>query len=522
MKLARIFIIMLLLVGFGRTEEARLSSGRFLPGGIWQPRNMHATLPEPASGMAAQQGAPDSREEIQSISWGPDVMLAGPDLFAFYSCVAEGPNHYIHVISDQWPSSEPVYFRSTDGGEIWDNPRMIAESTGVSVVFPILLAESNYVTLLTDGLSVVSTNYGDSWLHWVYIYTGGQGLPNAAVLGNRIYSAPTAADHRAMCHYSDDYGQTWQYHSQSTLRFYDAVAALGATNMGLHMLIDWATTEIFYKRYLFSNPGWNPSIMLSGDTTHSSFLPKIIAWGDSNVFAIWVDYEYSPYPWTGDLICRRSTNNGESWLPEQQVTFNHLALNKSIYLSGDSIFLVYDEIVLDGRTNTEEIFFNLSSDGGATWGQPLRLTYSDWRSINPYIAVADNRIHISFCDARDDTVNGMHNSVYYKRGIISNVGISWDIEKNLPENLSLGAYPNPFNDQIMITLKGVKGGDIRITIYDIRGREIRTFKGVSMGGEKKIVWDATDASGKKVSSGLYFARAFSSRSSQTIKLIVLR
>jgi len=43
------------------------------------------------------------------------------------------------------------------------------------------------------------------------------------------------------------------------------------------------------------------------------------------------------------------------------------------------------------------------------------------------------------------------------------------------------------------------------------------------GGEVgKINWDATDASGERVSSGIYFAKAKTSQSSQAIKLIYLR
>jgi flagellar hook assembly protein FlgD len=45
-----------------------------------------------------------------------------------------------------------------------------------------------------------------------------------------------------------------------------------------------------------------------------------------------------------------------------------------------------------------------------------------------------------------------------------------------------------------------------ISIYDIQGKLIKTLK--TDGGENgKIIWDASDALGNKVSSGEYFLKA---------------
>ena len=73
---------------------------------------------------------------------------------------------------------------------------------------------------------------------------------------------------------------------------------------------------------------------------------------------------------------------------------------------------------------------------------------------------------------------------------------------NFRSQLTISAYPNPFNSFTTITLSGTEGGDVRIRIIDITGRLVRTL----FAKEGKAVWDALDNSGRNVSSGIYFAR----------------
>ena len=216
---------------------------------------------------------------------------------------------------------------------------------------------------------------------------------------------------------------------------------------------------------------------------------------------------------------RRSTDNGDSWLPEQQLTFNHLAFGKNITQRNDSLFMVYDEIVLDGETNSEEVFFNLSTDSGVTWGEPVRVTYSPWRSAYPSVAIDGSYIHVGYCDARDDTVYGNHKSLYYRRGTISSGSAVEDDLISIPNDVSLKAYPNPFNSSTIMTYSNLKGGEIEI--YNINGQLIRKL-GTESKEEGQIVWDATDGSKRKVSSGIYFARARAPQNEKAIKLIYLK
>ncbi len=319
------------------------------------------------------------------------------------------------------------------------------------------------------------------------------------------------------CYYSPDHGYRWYHHS--TKRYLEGESALGATPSALHLVVEAGNEEIYYCRYLFAQPGWSDTLRISDDPTHASFDPEMTAWGDSNLVVIWVDYKYSPYAWTGDILMRRSTNNGDSWLPEQQLTFNHLAFGKNITQRNDSLFMVYDEIVLDGETNSEEVFFNLSPDGGVTWGEPLRVTHSPWRSVYPSVAIDGSYTHVVYCDARDDTLWGNHKCLYYRRGTISGSSNVEPDRQTKPDGISIRAYPNPFNSSTIITYSNLEGGEIEI--YNINGQLI-TKLGTDSNEEGQIIWDARDAMGNKVSSGIYFARARASQNEKAIKLLYLK
>jgi hypothetical protein len=520
--LRRLVFILIILFETTIFAQENLGPGRILPDETYQVRNLQATSPEPKAGTRVGEMSPDSRQEIESITWGPDMRLSERPIHAFYSTIAESPNGYVHAITASVPSFGPYYFRSQDQGQVWDTPYPLAESSGIDAYSPHLLAKNNYVLFICYGVAaVLSTNYGDSWLPSHHVAPGG--LAGPGVIGNMVFVG-VAHDQRSEVYVSPDFGLSWQPNEYPILP-QSFGEDLTVTNSALHTVEnDTGQDNIYYNRLSFSNPIWTNDFRISDSLMSGSFFPKIISCGGNNLYVIWTDYKYSPYDWTGDLLARCSTDEGLSWLPEQQLTFNHLALNKNIVARNDSLFLVYDEIVFDGSTNTEEIFFNLSTDRGQSWGEPLRLTYADYRSIYASVAVVGNRIHVAWCDARDDTVYGNWNSLYYKRGILGGYDGIEDGDDDvaaLPV-LQLECYPNPFNTQVMFNITGVKGGDIKIGIYDIRGSLIKNLTSGGDAYEDKIVWDATDAHGKAVSSGIYFARILNDDKAANIKLIYMK
>jgi hypothetical protein len=86
-------------------------------------------------------------------------------------------------------------------------------------------------------------------------------------------------------------------------------------------------------------------------------------------------------------------------------------------------------------------------------------------------------------------------------------GVAETIDE-LPSSYSLGQnYPNPFNPSTRIDYTIPKTGNVKINIYDILGRNIKTLINEIQGkGKYSVRWNGDDNSGRRVSSGLYLYR----------------
>jgi hypothetical protein len=66
-------------------------------------------------------------------------------------------------------------------------------------------------------------------------------------------------------------------------------------------------------------------------------------------------------------------------------------------------------------------------------------------------------------------------------------------------------YPNPFSDQINIAFHLTESTLVRILIYNIEGKIVRTLANKMMAsGSQTAVWDGEDATGKEMPAGFYF------------------
>jgi len=84
-------------------------------------------------------------------------------------------------------------------------------------------------------------------------------------------------------------------------------------------------------------------------------------------------------------------------------------------------------------------------------------------------------------------------------------------------------YPNPFNGETMIRYQlGEPTGPIRIAIFDLRGREIRTWHIENKNQEGQVIWDGLDGQCKEVPTGIYFYRIEWGNTMLTKKCLLLK
>jgi hypothetical protein len=83
--------------------------------------------------------------------------------------------------------------------------------------------------------------------------------------------------------------------------------------------------------------------------------------------------------------------------------------------------------------------------------------------------------------------------------------------------------PNPFGQATSIAFRLARAGTVHLTVYDASGRRVTSLiDGALPGGTYNQRWDGRDASGRDVSSGIYYYRLESENASETRKMTLLR
>jgi hypothetical protein len=94
----------------------------------------------------------------------------------------------------------------------------------------------------------------------------------------------------------------------------------------------------------------------------------------------------------------------------------------------------------------------------------------------------------------------------------------------LPEEFALYQnVPNPFNPTTSIRFDvPAGGGQVTMRVYDVKGRLVRSLvDGPQSAGHKSVVWNARDAAGRKVASGVYFCHLTAPGYEMTRKMVLL-
>jgi len=93
----------------------------------------------------------------------------------------------------------------------------------------------------------------------------------------------------------------------------------------------------------------------------------------------------------------------------------------------------------------------------------------------------------------------------------------------VPRTMSLRSYPNPFNPNTTIRYSLLETGRVRLAIYDVTGRLVRTLlDGVRNAGDQRVFWDGKDDRGSLVGSGVYLYQLEAGNKSLTRKMSLLR
>ncbi len=93
---------------------------------------------------------------------------------------------------------------------------------------------------------------------------------------------------------------------------------------------------------------------------------------------------------------------------------------------------------------------------------------------------------------------------------------------NLPDQLILTAFPNPFNPAVSIGYDLNKTQQVKLVVYDLLGRQVRVLReGVFPAGRHRVTWDGLTGAGQEVAAGTYFLRLETEHAGAHVRKVVL-
>lgn len=261
---------------------------------------------------------------------------------------------------------------------------------------------------------------------------------------------------------------------------------------GDSVYICWTDTrnglgDIYFNHSLDGGATWlNSDIRLDTDPAGSANSPSPqIAISGNSLYVVWIDLRDG----RADIYFNRSLDSGTTWLPSDIRLDTDLPGTSwsgavKVAASGGSVYVTWQDS-RNGGSLPDDIYFNRSLDGGATWlATDLRLN-TDQPGVafaaNPQIATSGESVYVTWIDARDDAPLGTAD-IYFNRSLDS--GATW-ISSDTRLNTDLPGVAGVSGAQI-----AVSGDCVYVTWDDGRNGNSDIFLNRSVDGG--ATWLSTD------------------------------
>ncbi|MGA2667564.1 MAG: T9SS type A sorting domain-containing protein [Ignavibacteria bacterium] len=182
----------------------------------------------------------------------------------------------------------------------------------------------------------------------------------------------------------------------------------------------------------------------------------------------------------------------------------------AVYVEMDNDFYVL---------GSDQAKMDVSTDGGTTWVNKFTWTASN-RAFHSVTQVPEAngkpsvKFRLTCIEPSWDWWWAVDNFCVW--GTITAVG---NTQNNIPTTYALKQnYPNPFNPTTIITYQLPKAGNVKLVVYDLLGREVKTLVNeFKTAGSFDVTFDAST-----LASGVYFYRLESGSFTDTKKLTLIK
>jgi hypothetical protein len=407
-------------------------------------------------------------------SWGADERLTAAASGSMWPSLAVGPGGSLHLVWDDFRDGDyEIYYKRKDGGT-WGADERLTDATGAS---------RNPAIAVTDSGDIYVVWQDDRGAYAEVYFRAGDGVswsPEEVISSGAFYKAAPAI----------------------------TIGGAGKAHVAWQDLVGGDANRISYRA--FDGVIWDTATVLADGGELSP--PSLAADPHGYVHVVWSDIRYE---YEGQCEVFHRHFDGASWEAAERLTRSTGDSYEASVAAGDSgmAFVVWS----DHRDGNPEIYYKRFN--GLSWGAGVRLTWASGESRRPSSAVDDaGRLHVIWMDDRDG-----NSEIYYKirdPWAVSGLG---DKPAAADPVLRVNVTPNPMRGQAGITFGPISGSAACLSVYDIAGRLVwQHHLEAEVPGTYRIDWPGTDASGRKVAPGIYFARVDGGRRKGAVKVVVLR
>jgi len=246
---------------------------------------------------------------------------------------------------------------------------------------------------------------------------------------------------------------------------------------------------------------WTSTVNLS-NTQNPSVHPFIAADRDWVVVA-WAEGD------TADIYCRKHSTDSayDNWQSSVNLSNTSKVSDYPTIAMGDTVIVAWEE-----HRNTTTDYDILAC---INFDDTLNIADNATLSSYPHVlfqnkASGDTAIpylHTVWSEAPEENVYEVgYNKLNLKQA--QGEGQQSAGKTPLPQKPSLSACrPNPFRYRSQIAYQLPTAGNVRLEVYDVTGRTVRTLaSGYKQAGSYTVNWDARDNRGREVPRGVYFYR----------------
>jgi serine protease len=156
---------------------------------------------------------------------------------------------------------------------------------------------------------------------------------------------------------------------------------------------------------------------------------------------------------------------------------------------------------------------------------PMSTAPDDWSALTsagPFTLAPGDSIRVAFALLYGESLADLQANTDAAKAAYLTTAVD---EGSAPQPLQLLAqnFPNPFNPSTRIDFGLKRPGHVRLTIYDLSGRQVRLLvDGIREAGRHHETWDGLDDAGTPMSSGLYVYRLTSGEGTVARKMMLVR